>query len=96
MGELGEIAEGAHRDLGRLAGELGLDGLFLLGDYAELSAGAAREAGLNGERIVIGTNHESLARALSERLREGDRVLIKGSRAARMERVIELLEEASH
>ncbi|MBB82534.1 MAG: UDP-N-acetylmuramoylalanyl-D-glutamyl-2, 6-diaminopimelate--D-alanyl-D-alanine ligase [Deltaproteobacteria bacterium] len=96
MGELGEIAEGAHRDLGRLAGELGLDGLFLLGDYAELSAGAAREAGLEGDRIVIGTDHESLARALSGRLSEGDRVLIKGSRAARMERVIELLEEASH
>ena len=37
-----------------------------------------------------------VARALSRRLAKGDRVLVKGSRAARMERVIELLAEGAH
>ena len=95
MGELGDAAAPAHEELGRLAGELALDGLFLLGDLAERSAGAAREAGFDAGRIVIGPDHEALARALSERLGKGDRVLVKGSRAARMERVIELLEEVA-
>lgn len=95
MGELGDAAAPAHEELGRLAGELALDGLFLLGDLAERSAEAAREAGLDAGRIVIGPDHEALARALSERLGKGDRVLVKGSRAARMERVIELLDEVA-
>ncbi|MEM9175943.1 MAG: UDP-N-acetylmuramoyl-tripeptide--D-alanyl-D-alanine ligase [Myxococcota bacterium] len=94
MGELGDEAPAAHDALGRLAGELGLDGLLLLGEYAEQTAGAAREAGLDDDRIVVGSDHESLARALQDRLGKGDRVLVKGSRAACMERVVELLEEA--
>ncbi|MCR9097543.1 MAG: UDP-N-acetylmuramoyl-tripeptide--D-alanyl-D-alanine ligase [bacterium] len=93
MGELGDEALAAHEALGRLAGELRLDGLFLLGDHASRTAEAAREAGLDAGRIVLGPDHETLARALRDRLGKGDRVLVKGSRAARMERVIELLEE---
>ncbi len=95
MGELGDAAPAAHEELGRLAAELGLDGLFLLGDHAERSADAAREAGLAPERIFVGSDHESLAGALATRLHKGDRVLVKGSRAARMERVLELLEEVA-
>lgn len=92
MGELGDASASEHEALGRLAGELGLDGLFLLGDFAERTASAAREAGFDAAQIVLGPDHETLARALRERLDNGDRVLVKGSRAARMERVIELLE----
>ena len=66
---------------------------------ATASAGADRaavvRAGLDAGRIVIGPDHEALARALRDRLGKGDRVLVKGSRAARMERVIELLEEVA-
>ena len=96
MGELGDASDAAHEELGRLAAQLGLDSLFLLGDTAERTAGAAREAGLDADRIIIGADHDALAHALHAKLGKGDRVLVKGSRAARMERVIELLEEASH
>ena len=95
MGELGAAEDEAHRDIGRLAAEFSLDGLFLLGESAAVVAEAARATGLEEDRIVLGSNHESLAEALLERLDEGDLVIVKGSRAARMERVIELLEEAS-
>ena len=95
MGELGEAADAAHLDVGRLAGSLGLDGLFLLGPSAALIAEGARESGLDESHIHIEENHTLLARSLQARLSKGDRVLVKGSRAARMERVIELLEEGT-
>ena len=92
MGELGDEADRAHREAGRLAGELGIDGLFVLGASAELVADGAREAGLAAERIHVEASHEAIAHALGERLAKGDCVLVKGSRAAAMERVISALE----
>lgn len=96
MGELGDASDAAHEELGRLAAALELDGLFLIGDAAERTASAAREAGLPGDRVFVGEDHESIARAVAAALGKGDRVLVKGSRAARMERVIELLEGAGY
>jgi UDP-N-acetylmuramoyl-tripeptide--D-alanyl-D-alanine ligase len=94
MGELGDEGEEAHREAGRLAGSLGLDELFLIDPMAELVAEGAREAGLAEARIHVFRDHDSLARSLRTCLAKGDRLLVKGSRAARMERIIEALEEA--
>lgn len=93
MGELGESAEAAHREVGRHAATLGLDGLFLIGEMADRVAEGAREGGMDRDRIEIAGDHVALARALAARLGKGDRVLVKGSRAARMERLIQALEE---
>lgn len=93
MGELGATSDDAHREVGRLAARLELDALFLHGDQAERFAEGARDGGLAGDRVVVGQRHDELARALSARLGKGDRVLVKGSRAAAMEKVIEALEE---
>lgn len=91
MGELGDATEEAHREAGRLAGALALDGLFVLGPSAEIVAEGARAAGLPSERIHVERDHETIAARLRERLGKGDRILVKGSRAARMERVVEAL-----
>ncbi len=96
MGELGDAEEAAHREVGRLAGQLGLDELLLLGASAPLTAEGARDAGLAQAHIHIAEDHVSIARTLEGLLGPGDRVLVKGSRAARMERVIELLAEGGH
>jgi UDP-N-acetylmuramoyl-tripeptide--D-alanyl-D-alanine ligase len=96
MGELGDESDEAHREAGRLAGSLGLDEVFLLGPMAELTAEGAREAGLAEGRIRVFNDHDSLARSLRARIAKGDRILVKGSRAARMERIIEALEKGSH
>ena len=93
MGELGDEAEQAHYELGQLAGRLSLDGLYLIGPWAEEIARGAREAGLDDDDIVHAEDHERLAEELARTIAKGDRLLVKGSRAARMERVIELLEE---
>lgn len=96
MGELGDEGEEAHREAGRLAGTLGVDELFLIGPMAELVAEGAIAAGLAESRIHLFDDHEALARSLGTRITKGDRILVKGSRAAQMERIVEALEKGSH
>jgi UDP-N-acetylmuramoyl-tripeptide--D-alanyl-D-alanine ligase len=92
MGELGAESEAAHREAGRLAASLGIDEIFLLGGSADIVAAGARDAGMDPSKIHLETSHESAARALRSRLRKGDSLLVKGSRAATMERVLAALE----
>lgn len=92
MGELGEAAEIAHLELGRLAAAKGFDGLFVLGGEAAKIATGAREAGMAAARIHFEESPGALAARIAERVGEGDRVLFKGSRSARVELVIEALE----
>jgi len=91
MGELGETASAAHRSSGALAAELGIDFLFALGDHAEETVAAARAAGMASGRAVVGRDGEAVAEQLRGVLRAGDHVLVKGSRAMRMERVVRSL-----
>jgi UDP-N-acetylmuramoyl-tripeptide--D-alanyl-D-alanine ligase len=93
MGELGPAARDAHRRTGTLAAELGIDFLFALGAHAEEVRAGALAGGMAAKRIVIGTDAESLADDLHERLERGDRVIVKGSRAMKMERVVRRLAE---
>jgi len=91
MGELGSEGDRAHREAGQLAGELELDGLFVLGASAERVAEGARAAGMPPDSIHVEASHEAIAEALRERISKGDCILVKGSRAAAMERVIPAL-----
>lgn len=91
MAELGPWAEQYHREIGKLCGSLGLDGLFLIGKWAEVVASEASRNCLRGKVMVV-KEHEELAKKLKEFLQEGDWVLVKGSRTMEMEKVIAYLE----
>jgi UDP-N-acetylmuramoyl-tripeptide--D-alanyl-D-alanine ligase len=91
MGELGDTARAAHRQTGRLAAELGIDFLFAVGERADDVAAGARDAGMAPERIRIGRDCDDVAGELNTLLAGDDCVLVKGSRAMRMERVVEFL-----
>jgi UDP-N-acetylmuramoyl-tripeptide--D-alanyl-D-alanine ligase len=93
MGELGNHAESAHLDLGRLTASLGIDALFVLGSEAGKIAQGAREAGMPAERVHFEETASALAGRIASHAVAGDRVLFKGSRSARVEKVIEALEE---
>jgi UDP-N-acetylmuramyl pentapeptide synthase len=92
MLELGASAESAHREVGRLAGVAGVNGLFLIGTHAALVRDAAVAAGLPAERVTVAGTHDALADALRGVLEPGDLVLLKGSRGAAMEKVLRRLE----
>ena len=93
MGELGDEAEAAHAAAGRKAAELGIDDLVVVGEAARsIVAGAARVAS-NPDRIHHFEGHGDAAEFLREIMEPGSWILVKGSRAARMERIVEALSD---
>ncbi|TLM65815.1 MAG: UDP-N-acetylmuramoyl-tripeptide--D-alanyl-D-alanine ligase [Deltaproteobacteria bacterium] len=86
MLELGPTAGDLHREVGALVAKRA-DWLFTLGDLAHEIARGAAESGLPGERIVSAASVEELTARLRPLLQPGDRLLIKGSRGMRMERI---------
>ncbi len=93
MLELGQGAVAAHQELGRQAALMGLDLLVIYGNFRQEVAAGAKEAGLAPERILPVESHGEGARALKEFLQPGDWLLVKGSRAMRMEVIIEALKD---
>jgi UDP-N-acetylmuramoyl-tripeptide--D-alanyl-D-alanine ligase len=89
MGELGAYSEEGHARVGRVAGDLGLDLLVGVGEEPQITVEAARAHGLAGAVSV--KEDEQAFQYLKSWLRPGDHVLVKGSRSARMERVVEKL-----
>ena len=89
MAELGPHSAEAHAEVGRRAAELNVDQLFAVGKMAGLMGAAARAAGLM--RVIELGEVETVATAVKHFVRSGDVVLIKASRAARLERVSEVL-----
>jgi len=90
MRELGEESVRDHREVGERAAELGVDQLIAIGDMAAPIAEAARNAGLLNTSIVRSTSEA--AQLLGEIAAPGDLILVKGSRGAHTEQVIETFE----
>jgi UDP-N-acetylmuramoyl-tripeptide--D-alanyl-D-alanine ligase len=87
MAELGDFGPAAHEAVGAYAAELGLDEVVGIG---ELAAGYC--AGVAGKAACHHfTTIEAAVDHLVPRLDQGDRVLLKASRAGRFETVIERL-----
>ena len=86
MLELGPSAPELHQQIGAIIPERA-DWLFTYGSLAEEIARGARDAGLEDDRIFSAVNHDELIEHLLGLLESGDRVLIKGSRGMRMEKV---------
>jgi UDP-N-acetylmuramoyl-tripeptide--D-alanyl-D-alanine ligase len=93
MLELGVSAPELHRQIGMLVASRA-DRLFTYGKLAEEIARGARQSGMPADRIRSSGNHEELAGELRGMLQAGDRVLIKGSRGMRMEKVTAALRAA--
>jgi UDP-N-acetylmuramoyl-tripeptide--D-alanyl-D-alanine ligase len=89
MAELGAHSERAHQEVGRRAAQLGIGQLFVIGKMGAVMAQAARSAGLT--RVIEFTEIEMAAKAIKNFLKPGDVVLLKASRATRLERIAETL-----
>jgi len=89
MAELGPHSAEAHAEVGRRAAATHVDQLFAVGKMAGVMGAAARAAGLM--HVTELGEAETSASAVKHFVRSGDVVLIKASRAARLERVGEAL-----
>ncbi len=90
MAELGDAEEELHREVGGHAADV-VDVLVTHGNAAAWIADAAIRAGLATDRVAITFTPEDAAAEVADRLVPGTVVLVKGSAAARMERVVEQL-----
>lgn len=87
MAELGEQAESEHRALGGEIEQAGVDVLVSVGELPALIG----EGVSSGVEIQNFDNCEQAGLFLKEQLKSGDLLLVKGSRSAGMENVIERL-----
>lgn len=88
MAELGDTSEAEHIRIGKLAAHSGVNYFVSVG--GELAR--SMTAGLNGSSLASVSHfddQESCAAWLKAETREGDMVLVKGSRSSAMEKVIE-------
>ncbi|MGB5771909.1 MAG: UDP-N-acetylmuramoyl-tripeptide--D-alanyl-D-alanine ligase [Crocosphaera sp.] len=86
MKELGDKSPQLHREVGEMAQNLGLDGLYLLIDDPEAQAIAQ---GVTTVATDCFLTHEALIQRLTEIIKPGDRVLFKASNSVGLNRVVE-------
>lgn len=94
MLELGEIAQPAHKKIGRLAKEFGIDFLFATGNFRYDVMQGALDAGMAAEKIYETDDRGLLAKELISMMQQGDTILVKGSRGMKMEEIIKRLQIA--
>lgn len=94
LGEMRELGPGAaslHEEIGRAVAAIDPALFCASGAFADAYADGARQAGLAASRVRVCARHEDAAAAVAEAWRAGDAVLVKGSRGAAMEHVVEAL-----
>jgi UDP-N-acetylmuramoyl-tripeptide--D-alanyl-D-alanine ligase len=90
MLELGQQGQQLHREAGRKLAALGVDLLIGVRGLARHMVEGARQAGL---AACYAETPQEAAQILAGEVRPGDLILIKGSRAVRMEIVLEEIKE---
>jgi UDP-N-acetylmuramoyl-tripeptide--D-alanyl-D-alanine ligase len=91
MLELGEHAREEHERIGEIVARLGIDELGVVGTEAAWIAEAAARASTPMERATRLQTTEAAAEWLPRFVQDGDLILIKGSRALAMERLLDAL-----
>jgi len=86
MLELGETARKSHLEVGRMVVQNGIDRLIVVGKWSAFVAQGAKEKGMLKEAISIYKDIKEVNLALE--IKEGDIVLIKGSRGMGMEQAL--------
>lgn len=93
MLELGKWTESAHFDIGKILGELKIDALITIGEYGKFYLEGARENGLPAKNGKTFKSNKEANMYLDSFLRDGDIILVKGSRGLKMEEIAGFLKE---
>jgi len=93
MLELGEDEREFHRQAGDAVVRWGFDVLVAVGPLAAHIADEAATSGLARDRILVFPDAEAAAGRINGIVRDGDLVLVKGSRGMKMEKVVDRLKK---
>lgn len=91
MAELGRHAEHLHTELGKNIVEAKVDVLLAVGSLAKIAAEAAQTSADDDFKVECFEDAHSACQKLHEFIADSDIILVKGSRTAKLETVIERL-----
>lgn len=89
MLELGGASANEHEELGAFAARAKISLLLVFGEYAARVAEGAFKGGLDKNSVFVCKSHAEIARNLVNLSVSGDVILVKGSRAVAMEKVLD-------
>jgi UDP-N-acetylmuramoyl-tripeptide--D-alanyl-D-alanine ligase len=93
MLELGKLSRPLHERIGEFVALSGADYLFTMGKFSEYARASAIRHGMDRGRVKGCSDHAAVARLLKRLAKPSDVVLVKGSRAMKMEEVINRFRE---
>lgn len=93
MGELGKESERGHRSVGEVAGREKIGCVITVGETARWIAEAAENFGVR--EVIRTADADEATRTLRGIAKPGDTVLVKASRSARLERIVQAMEGRS-
>jgi UDP-N-acetylmuramoyl-tripeptide--D-alanyl-D-alanine ligase len=91
MLELGPDEDALHREAGREIGRAGVNVVWGVRGLAAALIAGAKESGVSETRFF--ETSDEAARALVAEVREGDLVLVKGSRGVATDRIVNAMRE---
>ena len=92
MLELGIHSDAMHVKMGALCADSGISMIYATGDFAGKTAEGAVGNGMDPASVFTGSQDEIIAE-LKNLIQPEDRVLVKGSRGMKMERIVLKLKE---
>ncbi len=92
MLELGTFSGRFHHLVGKQAAESGIDLIVAVGKLAEHVGKGAQEAGMSDRKIKLCAVMKEAREKVATLIKKGDTILIKGSRAMKMEEIVGDLE----
>lgn len=93
MAELGHQTQALHEELGAAVAEAGVDLLVAVGDAPRVTVQVAREKAKHDLQTRCFDDAAAVCDHMQEFLRPDDMILVKGSRTARLERIVDALRE---
>ena len=93
MAELGPQTEALHAELGKAVARAGVDVLLTVGEPPKATARLAREAARHDLQVRCFDDTPAVCDNLETLIEKDDIILVKGSRTARLERVVDRLHE---
>ncbi|MFC1532723.1 UDP-N-acetylmuramoyl-tripeptide--D-alanyl-D-alanine ligase [Thermodesulfobacteriota bacterium] len=93
MMELGDETVAAHQEVGGMVAELGASYFLAMGDHARDMITGALKKGFSLKKAIEVKSHHEMAQTIRDKTKNGDLILLKGSRRIGLEQVVRILKE---
>ncbi len=88
MLEIGHFSASEHKKIGEQIARLKINILITVGVRAQCIAEGAISSGMNQDNVFVMRNNEDASKIVSEKIKSGSIILVKGSQGVRLEKVV--------